>query len=358
MENVFKLLKIFSRIKYKILDGGSFKFFGDSKMITQKEFGPWQLNISDEIETVPAHIKAGIEGFINHEYLSVAMSDYKKDYSCHNFAMTKWGVPAPVIRLDMAPCSDGEEVSIYEVEANIAGPGIMRKFFPESNFSREVGKALLNLGISKVGYTTTPCRKEQWMDLSILMSSLREEGIETKNVNIYNGESDDFPLWLRSGQEDIELISPLMNRCLLLHHHGGGHKNYLRSLSGAFLLSEFSSVDEVFDRFPDGFVLKPFGGWGTRDVYIWATRRPWREKSRTKTSLNKKIGCIFESNLGMDWLVQPFNPPRFVNGMFRIWRLFAVWDGSEFKIIDSFWSERNSLLNHGASDTIIGSLRV
>lgn len=328
---------------------------GDSTEYVSRYFGSLVVNTAEKIEFVTNARE--IEELLNTKYLPAAMRCYA-GYSVPNFWMSHMGAPAIVVRLDMAPRN-----GVYEVEANVAGLGITHSLgIPLAN---EVRLALIEADIPEVGYGVAHSRLNQREDQYIFMKALSELGVKTYEMPVITLQTvGNMALWIRAGEEDLGSIAPVMRNCVLLHYHGGGHKGYLAELDGTKLLADFlvTGAEECFSYFPDGFTLKPFGGWGTRGVNSWVPHQPWKELGSTKTWMHERITRLLREGLGYDYIVQPFHAPDVADdGSFMIWRLYAVWRGGRggyYRVVGGCWSKRRSLRNHGASDTIIGPLVV
>ena len=141
-----------------------------------------------------------------------------------------------------------------------------------------------------------------------------------------------------------------------MHRDGGGHKEYLLDLGGAKLLSE---CEAPFVDFPNGFVVKPVRGWGSKSMWLWTPIKPWKEKGETLSKMCRVVERLHEFGSASDYLVQPFLPPwPDGNGNYRIWRIVAIWTVNGYKVVGGMWNERRTIKLHGADDTVWGPVRV
>lgn len=318
---------------------------------------------SEEVVVIPPGIQSQIEYFLA-SYLRVARRHYRADYPWRNFAIDQWGIPSPIVRLDMPPALDGFK-GTYEVEANTAGLGIMASEMTVP-IAERLAALLRSSGLYQLGYGVFDSRTNQAPDLQKFMNSLAAHGIET--IDVGTNTSFKGPVMYRAGQEDIDKGSfgaKHMERSLLLPYDGGGHKGYLEELMGAVRLSTFASLEDILEQFPDGFVIKPRAGWGSMNMFSYSPNAPYKRASDTWTRISDRLmPQIINAGEQDNWLVQPFLPPQVVEDegsktpYFRIWRLTAVWDVEKagYRLAGGFWSQRKSIKVHGASDTISGPL--
>ena len=324
--------------------------------IRKMEFGPWHVNVCDEAVTVTQTQADEIARFLTERYLPVAMRLYQQDYPVQTWSMSRLGVPCPVVRLDMPPMN-GHWPGLYEVEANPAAFGIADRM--GLGLTEKIAEALIRLGISRLGYGVAPSRAAQAIDLQIFMEALALHGVETLPIDLQQELDNDLPLWLRAGHEDLDQVASLLERCLLCHYHGGGHKRYLYEVDEALTLASFSDpITGPFERFPEGFAVKPDGGWGTMVLHTWCPSKPWKDKALSRRRMERDLADIVARGQAAHHMVQRFGPPGHSDGNFRIWRLNALWNGQQFRPIGGCWAERRSLMIHGASDCVMGPLLV
>jgi len=124
---------------------------------------------------------------------------------------------------------------------------------------------------------------------------------------------------------------------------------------------------DLTKEFPNGFVLKPVWGWGSKDVYFlpMGQQYGWLRKhalvDRKFLSQTLKNGSDeLVARWGKEWLIQPFFAPEQICDLgvteFRIWRIFAVRPSlsEPFQLLGGLWNQRRSLRVHGASNTTNG----
>jgi hypothetical protein len=234
-----------------------------------------------------------------------------------------------------------------------------------------VADTLTQYGVTKVAWGVAPSRLAQREDLRVFMEALaltRTIRVRELHSIIPEAIDEDEVLWLRAGQEDLPLIRPVLPRCLLIHQHGGGHKGYLvrggpSKTAQAVYLSSYKKEDmlnseQIFSDFPEGFALKPKGGWGTRSTNFWCPIQPFKASSATKDKMYKLL--TIAANEGEEYIIQRFAAPDFFSGYFWIWRIYAVYDPStkKYRLVGGFLAGRNSLRIHGAGDTLNGIIRI
>ncbi|MCI0533112.1 hypothetical protein L0Y49_02725 [bacterium] len=328
----------------------------------------FQFGESWSIQYVPLHIRISDK---EREYVEQktqeivcrAVALYRADYAPNlNLSLSRWNIPSPLIRLDMAPGTRG----IYEVESNPAGMGVLETF--GLSLAPAIALSLKELGITRIAFGVAPSRATQREDLRIFMKSLEYSGIETEEIGDVSSIPNNlkYPLWLRAGEEDMDIVRPYIGRCLLLHQHGGGHKGYLvekKCGKGAKYLSAYIKNSEVlfdslFEEFKEGFVLKPKGGWGTRSTNFWTPNSLYRKDCKTRSKMENLLRDAFLSD--EEYIIQHFAPPDVFAGRYWIWRLYAVYVPSEkrYRLLGGFLAGRTSLRIHGSGDTLNGLVYV
>lgn len=331
-----------------------------------KKLGDWEVQVSKKAVSIGYRAAGVIEDFLNTKWLPcVRGAKYSKIYrGSENWSTRKYNIPSILVRVDMPPMSldtmHGQEefLGLYEVEANPAGYGVA---WLTGVSLYQVAASLSDLGIRKVMYGVAPSRRDQLADLQLFMrqmpSWVLNQQMETTEIDISSFSYDPWtPLWLRAGEEDMPLLGGLYRNCLLFHQDGGGHKGYLCDIGSAKPLSQ---CENPFREFVDGFVLKPFSGWGSQRVQIWTPQKLFKDRGLSLGRMGREIDAIEKENRTSEFLVQPFLRPEVHENRFRIWRIYAVWHPSgRYKVMGGVWSERPSLRVHGASDTIEGPIVV
>ncbi|HEY4526179.1 MAG TPA: hypothetical protein VJL32_03750 [Candidatus Paceibacterota bacterium] len=264
-----------------------------------------------------------------------------------NWASRNWQVPSALVRVDMAPLRGqlGSAHPLYEVEGGPGGLGFIHALVGNEPF-RVMAECLHGLGVHAIGWEVAPSRVRFEEELFRGVSALEQHGMEVRR-----GLNHGLPLLLRSGGED----QVPYERCMCNYTQGGGDKLALRPF-GAALSSE---LEDVPGRcWPDGFVFKPRYGTGASGILIYAAKAPYRRHSDSMKSMD---GCWDRAqNSPERWVLQQFSPPEHLpqERLFRIWRIFAVWNGEGYRVIGGFWNARNSLRLHGATDTVWGPILV
>jgi len=328
------------------------------------QMGQWQTNLSQSALTLSPEQVHTLETLLNDRYLPSVRRRFPEQHPEGNLMMHNFSAPAPVVRFDMAPLDshDGSSHGVYEIEANTAGHSIaMQAGLPIHVY---LSAALKKMGITRLGYAVTESRQDQDWDLRLLMDGLKAQGIDVQPVDLMNGVADFTPLWLRSGQEDLDpdgLVMPRFNQCLQWHIDGGGEKSYLFDIDPtAVRLSEVGNLAAYLEQHKAGVVLKEIGGWGTRNVEILARQQPHKKKSITQARLVKQIDRIFEYDDPSRYLLQAFVPPTAVDGGFMMWRVMGVYDAhsDRYRVVGGLWNWRRSLKLHGADDAVFGQIDI
>jgi len=125
-----------------------------------------------------------------------------------------------------------------------------------------------------------------------------------------------------------------------------------------------ASFGELAKRFPNGFVLKPVWGYGSRDIHMHPIGPSYgylRSHGGCSRDTIKELLCRPRQE---DWMLQPFFAPEIIRSFgtteFRIWRIFAVRQSQSesFKLLGGLWNQRASLKVHGASNTTSGLIEM
>lgn len=326
--------------------------------------GPWQLAIGEEqVHLTPAQVQ------VLEEYLRAYTREVNTLYQGgqnlpaygRNYAMRTWGAPSLAVRFDMAPMLGSATAGIYEIEGNPAGFSFLDLVgLPVGAL---LANALRDLDISRIASTVAPSRTDQATDHNRLMELISGHGIEVESVDYARTDLNGTPIWMRAGEEDRATVGHLEEKSLLLFRDGGGHKVYLLKLGEGRLLSDFTSVTEVMAAYPNGLVMKPWRSWGTKEVYCYDPRGPFKNIGVSTGHIEKQLERAFDRNEQGRFVIQPFYPPALRKDTddgktyCRIWRVFAVWTADGYKVIGGAWNERPSTLRiHGASDALWGPI--
>jgi hypothetical protein len=241
-----------------------------------------------------------------------------------------------IVRLDMAPWDGRGIPPIYEVET---APGGLMFNFPGFLWNRLVPLA-----------TTAMCLDANWLPAYKLL--VEKTGWEL--AQRWEGEG---PFYFSGEKEAVPeavkyrvITDPWCSKAEIIPFTGGEVVTADSDVGLGILRS----------KYPKGFVLKPIGGWGSRDVYMYPTERPfslWAKKGEVKKALARA------KNEPHVWMIQPFFPPEQVGFReFRIWRVFAVRGSGArtkpFRFLGGTWNCRPHPKVHGASNTIVGEVRI
>lgn len=336
--------------------------------LTRMKMGPWELIMGDEkVVLTPGQVRTLEETLTRYIEVATRTHDYGQ-----NFAMKRWGVPSLVVRFDMAPMRDDTELGIYEIEANTAGLGFLKLAGIPAD--RIIAQALQKHGISAIAMAIAESRATQGAELRFFMEDMRRHGLTVTEVSCDEQDLNGTPIWLRAGEEDHAQIRHLEGSSILLYRDGGGHKIYLLDLGGGKLLSEFSSVDAFFAAYSDGFTIKPWRSWGTKEVFFYVPEQPWKKMGWTEPRARTAIGSILtDPSEAKRFVAQPFFAPGLreeatpsekpgqtgkIKRFCRAWRVCAVYTPNGYRVIGGLWNERTSLRIHGANDTIWGPILV
>lgn len=241
-----------------------------------------------------------------------------------------------IVRLDMSPW-DGKDVPpIYEVETT---PGGLMFSFPNFPWPKVIKLA-----------DTAVCLDEEWLPAYQLLAqktgwTLRRTWDGLGRL-YFSGQPNSVPNEVRSRV----ITDPWCPK-----------SNTIR-ITGGEVITEHTSSDfgELRNQYPTGFVVKPIWSFGSKDVYLYPTKFPFSKWACLKKDLRQVI--IDARNKPGTWMIQPFFPPEreFIWNDFRIWRIYAVRTSPNqpFELIGGTWNERPSIKVHGASNTIVGEVRV
>lgn len=250
-----------------------------------------------------------------------------------------------IVRLDMAPWEGEGTPPIYEVET---APGGIMFWGLFSSFPREAISSLADVGV---------CLDPNWEKAYRLLGSLTGweiffswEEVSPGNRVYFSGGPSEVPRKLLGERKLLLVTDPFSPKTEVLKITGGE-----RIAPGGIL-----ALKDLNRKFPDGFVLKPVWGYGSKDVYIYPRGRYGRMRGRGGTG-RKKICELLSTPKKEEWLVQPFFPPKMVETgiaqrAFLIWRIYAIRRNREepFRLLGGLWNLRPHLKVHGASNTITG----
>ena len=240
-----------------------------------------------------------------------------------------------IVRFDMAPW-DGEGVPpIYEIECSPGGLMFNQPDFPWDKL-KTIADSVICL------------EKEWWEPYQLLVKKTGWKLVKNWNGRLgrvyFSGNKEDVP-------DGVEIVTdPWVSKAELIAVNGGE------------IIDARTSLDfGVFNtKYPEGFVLKPVWGWGSRDIYMYPKTWPYSDFGRPPKEIKNVLRKAIAEDNG-EWMIQPFFPPQrgelFVKE-FTIWRVFAVRVKNSFELLGGMWSMRPTLKVHGASNTISGEIRV
>jgi len=239
-----------------------------------------------------------------------------------------------IVRFDMAPWQGKGVPPIYEIET--APGGLM------FNFPRFPWERLMRLA------DTAICLVRSWAPAYEVLAEKTGWELcftwpDTVGRIYFSGQSEDVP-------EGANVVTdPQCSKVHIIPVTGG-------ELIGPDTPTDFGVLR---GKYPNGFVVKPVWGWGSRDIYMYPTQLPFSNYARPKMEVKRVIQRA-RTGEGEEWLIQPFFPPELFSGDFTIWRIYAMrdTDGGGFKLLGGTWNCRPHLKVHGASDNVIGEIRV
>jgi hypothetical protein len=244
-----------------------------------------------------------------------------------------------IVRLDMAPW-DGEGVPpIYEFEVSPGGLMFSFESFPWEKVSRLADSAVCLHGVWMPAYER----------LAELMDWKLSTDWNTAGRIYFSGNATELP-------NDIGITSRIIT-------DPWSDKSKVIAINGGELVDENTETDlgKLRSKYPDGFVLKPVDGWGARDIHMYGAVYSFAKWEAGKKQI-KALLLAAKKSPGT-WMLQPFFAPEVLSsifGEFRIWRVYAVRDtiASSFKLIGGTWNSRGTTKIHGASNTVVGEVRV
>jgi hypothetical protein len=309
----------------------------------------WAIRLGDDVP-VPVQTTRGLETLL------LAWRDaYIRHAHTHWQGLDDYGIPSPVVRVDLAPQEEmGTPVSrlVYEIEARPAGLGILLAYgdadLPSWN------ACLSHCAGFAVG-TDSPIKDDvlaaEALGKPHRVMDLTKERPETKGW------------WVRSAVADERLEA-----CSLVPVREDGDKRHLVSM-GLAVPADPAKID-----WEEPFVVKPVQGTWCRDVLVFMPPRLRRQLQAflpkdQRTSVDDGFdtrGKIEKKIAQAPFLAQPFHAPERVelDGRWgwRIWRLYFGWHAdnghSAYRFLGGIWTWRPNIKVHGARDAILGFLRL
>ncbi|HOK35426.1 MAG TPA: hypothetical protein PLL80_02250 [Candidatus Pacearchaeota archaeon] len=295
--------------------------------------GTWEMNIG-EIKKVNGGIIRALEKFLTREWKEAVLEGVDQPW----WSVQNLGIPSPIVRVDMAPALRAGTVRnyIYEIEVRPGGLGILLYLMPE--------------------------RIRQWKKILSMCkgfvsieSSIQDDKLVTDLLNIPYYEEvpteTEGPYWIRSNQRDGKVAS--LEKISLVPIKLDGDKTYLVKLKMAEKLDK-----ERFNWFLP-FVVKPLVGSKMKGVEIYLPSALKKELGAGSSTRSRILRTI--SN-GEPYIIQRFILPKeeWKNNIkgWTIWRLFFGWEDNKYQFAGGLWNWRPTLRVHGASDAIMGSIKI
>lgn len=248
------------------------------------------------------------------------------------------GTPSLITRLD-ATIKDGDLVP-YEVEERPSGIGL----------SYEISRTFQDR-LERVRTT--------WPDFKVVISDdPRRKGIDDSKWATITGP-DTTGLVLVRAEPEEEAYHHLEGQSVSSLHKKG-NKSYGVEMG---LWEEVGDPEEL--DWEDPFVMKPLSGSKTRDVFVWIPKPQYKEytppgsKSPKGVHTRTKITNALSENGSM--YVQPFHKPIETGDPDHAYEIYRVYYGYDIKegewtYLGGVSNARNSLIIHGASDTLFQTI--
>jgi len=308
-------------------------------MLKKLVIGKWEVNVEEEVKLIPETVLRQLEDFLSNKWREAAMKDIKEVGAWWRGA-EKWGIPSPIIRVDMAP-SKLFNSQIYEVEVRPAGLGITLTLLTERQSQwREILKDCSCQGFIRLDSSVQDdFLAAKLLDLPYFEGELPPE--ELKKGSLF---------WIRTRIDDP--WAPILEERSLTPIRMDGYKGYLVKLNLASLVEDPS--DLPWER---GFVIKPLQGSRMEEVELWLPQK--RPGTSTRTRIMKRLKDMSEGRTP-PYILQPFIFPEEEEYQgkkgWTIWRPFFGWWKGKYVFIGGLWNWRSNLRIHGASDIIMGPL--
>ena len=244
----------------------------------------------------------------------------------------KFPTISKIVRFDMAPWDGEGTPPIYEIET--APGGLMFNFpgFPWGKLHQIADTAV--------------CLDPEWLPAYHRLQELVGWNVvswwTTPGKLFFSGNFDDVP-------PEVSIVTdPWCSKANMISITGG-------EIVGADTSKNFGVLNS---KYPEGFVVKPVWGWGSADIHMYPRRSPFSNYGRPKSEMRDVIRTA-QANC-KQWMIQPFFAPEQISiwHEFRIWRVYAVRIGGNFELLGGTWNCRPTIKVHGASDNLVGEVRV
>jgi hypothetical protein len=299
------------------------------------QIGAWPINVG-EGRGISSSTTKTIGDFLTDAWVPAVLDGVKHPWR----GITDFGVPSPIVRVDMAPELNGGNIdkSIFEVETRPAALGILLSLLPQRI---PYWKAILNdfgcMGFVKLG-----------------SSNVQDDVIAAQLLDLPYSETipDGFgPYWIRAGNgdgQDMEKLSlvPIIE---------DGDKSYLIRLG----LARTLPIDDLENGiWENPFVTKPLIGSHMDGVHIFNKKyiKGSLRGSSTQKKIVEEVGSQIQN--GRKYLIQPYIHPLEEmieeNKGFTMWRLFYGWQNGHYQFIGGLWNWANTLRVHGGTHAAWG----
>ncbi|MFA5178563.1 MAG: hypothetical protein WC427_03320 [Candidatus Paceibacterota bacterium] len=298
-------------------------------MISERFFTlKWQFEKSSQQEILPR--KAVDQA---NYFLSQWIKVFPKEKT---WVQKKYKIPSLIVRFD---CVFRDNLLlVYEIEERPAGIGIA--FCLNNDFK----KRLCSL-------------KEKWPDFKSVVSFNRKESDDflwIPVIKIEEAKKEDCLLLIRAEPEEKEFhffqnrsISSLVNK---------GDKSYGEKMN---FWKPVNCYD--FENLPwkQSFCLKPKKGSKCRGIQIWSPElKNKRVGVSTKSQIKKALDYYQEMYL--QEYVSPLIEPWHGRNLYKTHRIYFGYNPiiKKYECLEGIWLARPNLRIHGASDAVIGPLKI
>lgn len=322
-----------------------------------RELGDWKFLQGPDM-ILSQELRNSLEDITSNRFHTT----YKPQYPYY-FQKTT-GFPSPIVRIDFSPMGKVSQIGdcLYEIEARPAGIGIAVGLFGLTELKSYIAYLKKTLD-TKIGAKVFPSIKG-------MRENTKDRRIDTEmfasNVDLLYFDIDAIPpddmiIWARGGVEDEQMIDSQIIRKIesqsLTPVRDHGNKSYLIEMG---LCERISSIDEL--DFDQPFCIKPEKGSKGQGIGIWIPGANKKGSGIIGTSTRTAIEKMISS--GNSYLKQRYIPAyqfEYKNMKYHlIYRVFAVLNLStnRYELIPSLYTARPNVKVHGASDSIIGIIRL
>lgn len=252
------------------------------------------------------------------------------------WVQSNYGVPSIIVRLDCVV--EDDTLYVYEIEERPAGIGIA--FCLNDEFR------------SRLSYL-----QEIWPPLKSLVSSNRKESDDflwIPMISKEEAEKRDCLLLIRAEpfEEDFHIFQKRSVSTLI----SKGDKAYGERIKLWKIVSNYD-----FDDLPwlTGFCLKPKKGSKCRGVHIW---NPQLKNKRVGVSTRSQIlkALIIHEEMYLQKYIPPMIEMHNGNKLLKAYRVYFGYDPilGRYECLGGIWIARPNLRIHGASDAVMGPLKI